>query len=151
MLPKYHIIIGSVASITIHFLFNLTLLQTSLIFLSSILIDIDHYLLFIIKEKNLSLKKAYKWFHERRRKWLVLNKNEKKWYKHSLFIFHGIEFFILLIILANHINLIWFVLIGITIHMVLDYIEIFKNRDPFYTKFSQIMVLIKNKNKKDFG
>ena len=151
MLPKYHIIIGAIASITIFFLFNLTLMQTLVIFLSSILIDIDHYLLFIIKEKNLSLKKAYNWFYERRKKWLTISKQEKEKYKRPFFILHGIEFWLLLSILANYINLIWFILIGISIHMILDFIEIIANKDPFYAKFSQTIVLIKNSNKKDFN
>ncbi|MEK6830589.1 MAG: hypothetical protein AABX77_01010, partial [Nanoarchaeota archaeon] len=70
MLPKYHIIIGLIASIAIYLIFNLTIFQASIIFLSSFLIDADHYLLYIFRKKDFSLINSIKYFKERRRRWL---------------------------------------------------------------------------------
>ena len=42
-----------------------------------------------------------------------------------------------------------FVLVGISIHMILDYIDLYNKREPFYKKTSQIVVYIKNKNKEE--
>ena len=150
MLPKYHIIIGLIASIAIYLIFNLTIFQASIIFLSSFLIDADHYLLYIFRKKDFSLINSIKYFKERRRRWLSMRPEKRKHHKRAIFIFHGIEFWILLIIIANYINLIWFVLLGIFIHMILDYIDLIYVNDSLYTKLSQLYVYYTNKGKKDF-
>ena len=150
MLPKYHIVIGFLASLIIHLIFQITFIQFLVIFLSSVLIDADHYFLYILRKKDFSLRKAINYFKERRKKWLSMKPEKRKNYKRAIFIFHGIEFWLLLIIIANYINLIWFVLIGIFIHMVLDYIDLIYVNDYLYTKFSQLYVYYTNKRKKEF-
>ena len=150
MLPKYHIIMGAIVSLAIYLIFQITFPQLTIIFLSSFLIDIDHYFLYIFRKKDFSLINAIKYFKERRKKWLSMKPEKRKNYKRAIFIFHGIEFWLLLIIIANYINLIWFVLIGIFIHMVLDYIDLIYVNDYLYTKFSQLYVYYTNKRKKEF-
>ncbi len=150
MLPKYHVVIGFLASLIIHLIFQITFIQFLVIFLSSVLIDADHYFLYILRKKDFSLRKAINYFKERRKKWLSMKPEKRKNYKRAIFIFHGFEFWILLIIIANYINLIWFVLLGIFIHMFLDYIDIIYIKDSLYTKFSQLYVYHTNKRKKEF-
>lgn len=151
MLPKYHIVIGFITSILLFSIFNLTPPQILLIFLSSFLIDIDHYLFFVFRKKSLSLKKAFKWFSDRRIKRIAMPTEEQIKYTNHILIFHGIEFWILLVILANYFTIFWFVLLGFLIHMILDYIELIYIKVPLYLKFSQVMVIIKNKNKIDIS
>ena len=150
MLPKYHIIIGFLASLIIYFLFEIALLQTSIIFISSFLLDIDHYFLYVIRKKDFSLTNSIKYFKKRRKKWLSMNIKKRKNYKRAIFIFHGIEFWILLVLLTNYFTIIWFILFGIAIHIFLDYLDIIYNKDSLYTKFSQLYVYYTNKRKKDF-
>jgi hypothetical protein len=126
------------------------LIQTLIIFLSSFLIDVDHYLIFIFNQNSLSLKKAHKSFLNRRRKWIKLSNQEKEKYKRHILIFHGIEFIIILLILSFYIPIFKFILIGILIHLTLDYIDIFYFKDKLYSKVSQFYVILTNKRKKDF-
>jgi len=151
MLPKYHIVIGAIASLISFSIFQLTLFQLAIIFFSSFLIDFDHYLLYLFKTKDFSLKKARKYFFKRRREWIALSIEERKKYKRPIFIFHGMECWLLLAALATYIHsLFWFVLIGIAIHILLDYIEYIYIGDPLYGKTSQLYVYLTNKNKKAF-
>ena len=150
MLPKYHLFIGFIASILIYFLFNITLFQTAIVFISSLLIDIDHYLLYIFRKKDFSLINSIKYFKERRKRWLLMKPEKRKHHKRAIFIFHGIEFWLLLVIISIYFNLIWFVLLGILIHIFLDYLDIIYINDSLYTKFSQLYVYYTNKRKKDF-
>ena len=150
MLPKYHLIIGLIISTLLYLIFNLTLLQVFIIFLASFLIDFDHYLYYAFKKKNFNPKYSHKNLVERRKYWLRLSKKEKQEYKRPLILFHGIEFWILLFILSFFHKMFIFVLIGIFIHIIVDYIEILYFKEVFYHKFSQVWVVIKKKNKKDF-
>ena len=147
MLPKYHIVIGAITTSIIFSIFIITPLQALIIFLSSFLIDVDHYLLYVFKTKDLSLKRSIKYFFKRRDDWLKKPLEERKKSKLAIFIFHGIEFWILLIILAIYLPIIWFVILGIFIHMILDYIDIIYRKDPWYSKFSQVYVYLTNKKK----
>lgn len=121
-----------------------------MIFLSSFLIDFDHYLYYAFKKKNFNPQYSHKNLVEKRKDWLRLSKEEKQEYKRPLIIFHGIEFWILLFIFSFFNKTFIFILIGIFIHIIVDHIEILYFKDVFYHKFSQIWVIIKNKNKKDF-
>ena len=147
MLPKYHIVIGAIITLIIFSIFTITPLQALIIFFSSFLIDVDHYILYIFKTKNLSLKKSRKYFFERRRNWLKLLTEDQKRYKRFIYFFHGIEFWILLIILSIYFPIIWFVLLGIAIHMILDFIDFIYYKQPLYAKFSQLYVYQKKSNK----
>src|SRR3989344_9073734 len=152
MLPKYHIVFGAIVTVAIYFIFPITILQSAIIFLTSFLIDVDHYLYYIFVKKDFSSKNAVKWFTEKRNIWMTLNYEQRKYYKYTPLIFHGIEFWFIIIILAQIYNIFYFILAGIAIHMLLDYIEfIFITKTPLYPKTSQIMVLLKNKRKKVFN
>jgi len=150
MLPKYHIITGAILTPLIYSIFPITILQATIIFFSSFLIDVDHYLLYIFQTKDLSFKRARKYFIKRRKRWISLPLNEREKYKRPIFIFHGIEFWLLLILLTNYTSLIWFVLLGILIHITLDYIDLIYLRASVLSKFSQFYVYFSNKKKEEF-
>ncbi|MDD5193719.1 MAG: hypothetical protein PHF67_03985 [Candidatus Nanoarchaeia archaeon] len=150
MLPKWHILTGVIFSILVYLLFHLTPLQTTIIFLSSILIDFDHYLYYAFKKKDFNPINAYHWLVKRRKEWIGLSVNEREQYKKRIFIFHGIEFWILLLALSLVYNPLFFVLAGIFFHMLFDYIELIYLDSPLYQKFSQIYNHMKNKGKREF-
>ena len=152
MLPKQHIIIGFIVSLLLFICFpEITLLYTIIIFLSSVLIDFDHYLYYVIKKKDMHLGRAYKWWLGRRVAYTHMSKVERDSYKKVLMIFHGIEFWIILLLLVFINKIFLFVLIGISIHMILDFIDLFIRKDSFYIKISQIYTHLKNRNKKELS
>ena len=142
-------------------------MQALIIFASSILIDIDHYFYYvgnaiisehpknlrgffgIFKKRNLNPFKAYSWFIERDKQIHKLSKKEREKYKSPIMLFHGIEFWILLLILSFYSKIYIFLLIGIAIHMILDYTGLFVRKERFYIKFSQVYAYLKNKNKRE--
>jgi len=151
MRPKWHILIGAFVSLILFFVFDIGLFYSSIVFLASFLIDVDHYLYYLYKKKDFSLKNSYNYFIEKEKEGFSMSKKSRDEHKRTQFIFHGIEFWLLLYLLGNFSVIFYFILLGIGIHMVLDYIDLYKKKEKFYIKISQIMVYIKNKNKKDFG
>jgi len=128
MLPRTHIILGFIFSGLLFLIFPLTLFQASLIFLSSFLIDFDHYLYYLFKKRDFSLKRAYFWFKMKGKKLKELPREERKKYSTAILCFHGLEILIILFILGYLIsNLFYFVLIGAGFHLILDYIYLIKN------------------------
>ena len=153
MLPKTHIIMGGIASIILFLLFPhfFTLFYAFIVFLSSVLIDFDHYIYYAVKKKDLSLAKAYKWFVSKSDIWKNLSQNERKEYKKDILIFHGFECWLLLILLIYISPLFLFILIGIFIHMLFDFIDLYIHRYSPGHKVSQIYTHIRNKKKKELG
>jgi len=148
MLPKHHIIFGAIISLVLYLFTTLTLTQTLIIFLSSFLLDFDHYIFYFIKTKDFSFKNAIKYHIKKRKKWLKLPLNKRNCFKHTILLFHGIEFWAILIILSALNSIFLFILLGIAIHMSLDFIELVYLKFSLYPKFSQIYVCMTNKNKK---
>jgi hypothetical protein len=150
MLVKYHILIGFIASILIFLLFpQIGWFYALIIFLSTFLIDFDHYLYYAVKKKDLSLKRAYAWFVKHRDQIRKLKPSEREKYKRGIFIFHGIECVALLALLSYVHPLFAYVLAGVLIHMVFDFMDLYTSKEPFYIKISQIYVFMKNKGKKE--
>ncbi|MEM2956120.1 MAG: hypothetical protein QW041_00890 [Candidatus Pacearchaeota archaeon] len=150
MLPKWHILIGFLVTIILKLTTQFNDIELGLFFLSTFLIDFDHYLYYTLRKKDFSLENAYKWFIKKKKEYLGLSINERKKYKKALFIFHTIEFWILLAILFTYLKIFFFILIGILLHIFIDQIEIFFLKESPYFKVSLIITLIKNKNKKEF-
>jgi hypothetical protein len=152
MLPSRHIFFGAVFSFLIILFFpQIGWLGFLIIFLSSVLIDFDHYLYYVIKKKDFSLRKSYDWFIENRKIWLKLSKQQKKKFESGIIIFHGIECWIILVLLIFISKLFIFVLIGVLIHMIFDFIDLYRHNMPLHVKFSQIYTHKNNKNKKRFN
>ncbi len=111
MFPRIHILFGAIFSILIYFILHFTILSIILIFLASVFIDVDHYLWYINRKKEFSLKKAF-YFHKN----LPIN------HKPVMHIFHNIEFLAIISILSYFYNIFLFILIGILFHLILDLI-----------------------------
>ena len=134
MLPKSHILFGAIFAIFLYLIFPITIIQTSLVFLSSFLIDFDHYIFGAIRKKTLNLKKLYFW-----------HKSLGEDHKSIMHIFHSIEFIIILVILSYIFNFYLFILIGTLFHSILDLIEITYKNKWGCREFSLFRYLILNK------
>ena len=123
------------------------MLDALIIFLSSVLIDIDHYLAYAIEKKDWNPKNAYNYLMQKRKFILKLSSKERAKYKVMIMIFHGIEFWIILSLLIFVNKLFLFVLIGVIIHMIPDILELYKVGTSINLKLSTIYVVQSNKNK----
>jgi len=136
MLPKWHILFGLLFSLILYFFFSVSLLNSSVVLLSSVIIDVDHYLFYVKRKKNWSLRKSYEW-----------NFGLRKKHKPILHIFHVVEFIILICASSYFLNIFLFVFIGILFHSIFDLIEMIvyggNGREFFLIRY----LLTKNKNK----
>ena len=138
-----HITMGIILSLIFYPFFNYLVI---ILFFSSFIFDVDHYIEYVIRKKDFSLLKAYKEAQE-------LNKKQKTLKQvfiiDVLHIFHAIEFIIILGILSFFSKIFLMILIGLLSHNLLDIIEMayyktFKSRSP-----SIILWLIKHNGEKN--
>ena len=150
MFPKAHLMFGLFLSLILLLFFpGISFLGVSLIFLSSFFIDVDHYLYYVYKERDWSLKRAYRWFIKRREEYHKLPRKEVGKYKQIILIFHGIECWGLILIISLFFNPVFFLFFGIMFHLLFDFAESIYYKIPISDKFSQIYVFMMNKNKKE--
>ena len=114
MYPLIHLLASLIFILALNFLASFTAAQLIIIFLSAILIDVDHWFIYVLKKKDFSTIRAYKWF-------IALDKIKKK--PHFLCIFHTVEFFSLIALLSLKYQIFQFILIGMAFHLVLDIID----------------------------
>jgi len=134
MLPKWHVLFGFIFSYIIYWFTSINIFEAILIFLSSVLIDFDHYLWIAKRKKYFNLKKAYFW-----------HKNLPKKHKPIMHIFHTIEFIIFIGILSFYSSFFFFILIGMVFHSILDIIEMFYSEKMGCREFSLTRYLILEK------
>ena len=122
MRPKIHLIAGIIFVILLNFIFpQIGFLNLSIILLSSVLIDGDHYLYYILRTGNFNLIKCYNWYNAHLKKTLNLPISERKKIYTGFYLFHGIEPLIILFLLGVSISQFFlFIFIGFAFHMVLD-------------------------------
>ena len=149
MLPKYHIIIGFVFSIVLYLVFpEISYLEAGIVFLSSILIDFDHYVYYFYKKRSLSLKKAYNWFLKKKAYFDKLSPEKRKAYSSGSFLFlHNIEILIIILVLSFFSEIFFFVFLGFSIHLLTDWFVDWPYWRRIY-KFSIIKDFINNKKLK---
>ena len=134
MYPLTHILAGLILVILLKLLSPLAPIQILIIFLSSVLIDVDHWLIYAFKKKNISISKAYFWF-------LSLQKSKKK--PVFLYVFHTVEFFLLVALLSAKFQFFQLILTGMAFHMVFDIISAIKDRE--YLKQVSLIYCILNR------
>lgn len=148
MYPSKHILLGGIFSIICFFSFpQINLIEASIIFFSSFLIDIDHYLYYVWRKNDLNLKNSYNWFLKNEKIFLSLSKKDKKTVYQGFYFLHGFESLIILFLLGFLHKYFFFILIGFSFHLLLDYINIIFKWNKF-EKFSIIYDYFKFKKKK---
>ena len=117
MMPSDHMLYGFIAALIILFLFpEIGAYGLLIIFLSSVLIDADHYLYYVYKTRDFNLSNAVDFYLKMKNE----QKSSKKSAKEPLMIFHTAEFWLLLFILSFFNEVFAYVLAGILIHVFLD-------------------------------
>jgi len=150
MLVKWHIITGFIISYILVYFFNFPVLAGTIIFLSSFIIDVDHYFYYAYIKKDLSPFNAVKWFYIQHKKFIGLTKQQKANVKHAVNIFHGIGFWVILLILSFYYQIFFWILLGVIIHIIPDIFYTLKHEFPISIKLCPLIVYIKNKKAKSF-
>jgi hypothetical protein len=130
---KFHFLSGFIFTILLYFLFYpvIPFFGLLIIFLSSFLMDADHFFYYIFKKRDFNLIRAYKWYIENTKKFCSSSKEKQKKIYIGFYIFHGIEILIILFLLGFYISPIFnFILIGFLFHLSVDLISeiIFEQR-----------------------
>ena len=104
MLVSKHIFFGLIFVGFLYLIFpQIELIELSIIFLSSILIDVDHYFYYVYKKKNWNLKRAHKWHINEFKKFLSLSWKQRNKTPTRFSLLHGIET-LLFVFLLSFIN-----------------------------------------------
>jgi hypothetical protein len=121
MYVKYHVFYGLIFSALVYFIFpQINLFGALIIFSSSILIDFDHYLIYVFRKKDLSIKKAYWYCRYLGDKYRNLPKKTAEKVHTPLAWFHSIEALIIINLISLIFPIFWFVFIGMVFHIATD-------------------------------
>ncbi len=131
MLVSRHIVTGILFVIAFTVISNLHILLAIIIFLSSVLIDFDHYLFYVWRKKDISLKNAYKYYRE-----LPSGRSGKP----GIMIFHTAEFFIFVLFISFVFPIFIFVLFGMILHLAVDILGMRLNGDKRVFSFTTYIV-----------
>jgi len=145
MLPKTHMYIGILFSIILYFIFPaIGFFGILVVFLSSVLIDIDHYAIYVYRNKDWSLKKAFDWFIGFKE---LRKKSKKKWVS-PISILHTIEVLFLISILAIYNQFVFLILIGFLFHSICDILEMGYKNELYGREFFFMNYIMNYNNEK---
>ena len=144
MLPKSHIILGAVFSALLwFFLPQIAWYNILLVFLASFLIDFDHYMCAVRKNRSLSLKRALNYYYELgKRETSEFKKGIKK--KGHFHIFHTVEFHLFVLLIGLWFEPFFFIFIGMIFHSLMDLIDMSYKRRLYRREFFLVKWLIEN-------
>lgn len=121
MLPKWHALFGFILAVVLIAFFNVTPVNACLVFLSSSLIDFDHYLYYVYRKRNFNLRKAYFSIKKLGKACSKLPLKERKGIFVGYFIFHGLEVVVLLIVMGFLVTpYFYYISLGIFLHLIMD-------------------------------
>ncbi len=123
---KHHFLLGAIFAILLYFFFSpiISLFGILVIFLSSVLIDVDHYLYYLYQKGDFSLIKAYKWYMSNIWKFHSLTKEQQKKVYIGFYIFHGVEVLIILFLLGVYVSQFFsLIFIGFFFHLSSDLVS----------------------------
>ena len=135
MIPRWHIVLGLIFTAIVYFSVpGIEWYFLLLIFLSSFLIDFDHYVASVIKTGNIGLFKSFE-YHRKMQK-VEKKENEKGIRQRGDFhLFHTIEFHALIGLLG----LFWvgfvYIFIGMVFHSLIDVISLIHEDRTYRREF----------------
>lgn len=133
MLPRWHIILGAVFCLFIFLTApNITFFYLSLIFLSSFLIDFDHYVCAVMNTGKFGLISAFD-YHNKLAKKMAINHRKGIRKKYDFHLFHTVEFHVLFGIAGIFLAPFFYIFIGMIFHSLLDLFYLLKI-DYFYAR-----------------
>jgi len=149
MIPRWHIFWGAIFSGSLWLLNpQINLIYILIVFLSSFLIDFDHYVVSVLKTKKTSLKHSFK-YHDTQRK--IEEKEKKKGIrkKGDFHIFHTLEFIALTGLIGYFFTPFYYIFIGMVFHSLLDFLWLIY-KDRLYRRNYFLLSWIYKKFKRNF-
>lgn len=138
MRPRWHILFGVIFTILIWIAApKINLLFLLLVFLSTFLIDFDHYLCFVLKTRKLGLFHSFSYHHEMI---IQAKKDSAKGIreKGDFHIFHTIEFHLFVGLLSFFWAGFFYIFIGMVFHSLLDIASLLYDNFMYVREFSLI-------------
>ena len=144
MLPRWHVLLGAIFSL----LFLLVFPETNpiyifLIFLSSFLIDFDHFAVGMIKTKSFSFSKIFDYYN----KMMIIEIKERKEGIRRMgdfYLFHTFEFLAITALLGFVWTGFFYIALGMAFHLILDIIDLIKLDFLYRKEFFLTAWLIKS-------
>lgn len=151
MLPKFHALFGLILSGILLLIFpQIGLIGFFIIWASSVLIDVDHYLYYVWRKKDWNLKNSFIWFIKVSKDFNKLSKEQREKVYFGFYFLHGIEAVLVLILFFyfSHNPIFMFILIGFIIHQIIDLIDLYQNKIKSYKLVSFLYSIYKRNGKK---
>ncbi|MBI2653773.1 hypothetical protein HYX02_03080 [Candidatus Woesearchaeota archaeon] len=139
MKPLTHLFASAIIAAALYPMFGW---KAILVVASGFLIDIDHYLWYIFKHKNINIIDCYQYYID------GLDKEKYKKNLGILLIFHTIEFLLIMTALSFYSDLFLLFTIGLLAHYLLDLIAIYNLAGHLIANHSVINWLLNNKIEK---
>ncbi len=148
MKPTTHLFLGLIFSLLSYLIFEISLLEFLILFLSTwFFIDLDIVFIFIIKKRSLNPFRFYSWA-KNQKDFIIKSKKERKKIHYYFRFFHSFELILLLLIFSFFNKFLFFVIIGFVFHLILDWIDLYNLNLDIFHKVSWFYYLKKNKNTK---
>lgn len=133
MFPKWHIFLGGLFTLIIWiFAPNLNPIYLAIIFLSSFLIDFDHFVVGAARTGKLNFKEIYD-YHEQQDRIKIKERTRGIRKKGDFHLFHTIEFHVLIGILGIFFAPLFYVFIGMIFHSLIDLFSLIQG-DEIYRR-----------------
>jgi len=114
--------------------------EIALFAVGGVLIDVDHYFLYLQRRQSLSISGMFRYYRE-------LQPIQRTIPYVGLCIFHTIDFFLLLVMLALCYPLFWPLLAGCLYHFCIDLYDLRRNGVSFIRPFFLLEHLIRRRSK----
>jgi hypothetical protein len=106
---------------------------------ASVLIDVDHYFIYVQRRRRFDLSGMFRYFNE-------INRNQGMIPYGGLCIFHTIDFFLLMGVLTIRYPSLYPVLAGLLFHFVVDCIDLYRRGIPFIRAYFLVEHFIRRRN-----
>jgi hypothetical protein len=123
MYPSQHIILGILFGTFLFLLWSnyFGIIGVIIVFASSVLIDVDHYIYYALKKKDWNLKHSYLWYRSLEEKTSLWSRNKLNSVHAGCFFLHGIELIFIFLVLGFFLTkLFYFIAIGLSFHLIMD-------------------------------
>lgn len=135
MIPRWHILFGLAFSLLFWLVFPATdLAYIGLMFLSSFLMDFDHYMCAVMEIKSINLGKALNYYKK-------MQKVEESEARRGIFrkghfhIFHTLEFHLLVLLLSLLWEGFFYIFLGMMFHSIVDFVWMTAKRRLYRREF----------------
>ena len=135
MLPRYHVLYGAIFTLLFWIMVpEIPLLYLTILFLSSFLIDFDHYVVASYRNNHAGLGKAFE-YHKKDE--MKAEREYKRGIKRrgDFHLFHTIEFHLLIGLIGMFYALFFYIFIGMVFHSLLDVFDMLKSRRIYRREF----------------